>query len=98
MIHKYKYSLFLAISVFWIIFLMPQTGNSKYVRDLSGIGNTAYLQNNTGSLEKKPSVQCTYTMYPSSMDEDYVSPDQVIIFKTYYLTPDAEFTQFAWGF
>ncbi len=95
MINKCEYALLGVISVFWIIFLMPQIGNVKSICNLSGIGNTAQMQNNTGSLEKIPSVVCAYTMYPSSIDEDYVDTDQVIIFKVYYLAPAFEFTQFS---
>jgi len=94
MINKCKYALFLAIPVLGIIFFMPQTGNGKSICNLSGIGNTAQMQNNTGSLEKPPSVICAYTMYPSSIDEDYVNTDQIIIFKAYYLTPAFDLTQF----
>ncbi len=94
MINKCIYALFLVIPVLGIIFFMPQTGNAKSIYNLSGTGNTAQLQNNAGSLEKTSFVVRAYTLYPSSIDEDYVDTDQIIIFKAYYLTPASEFTKF----
>jgi len=95
MINKCIYALFLVIPVLGIIFFIPQTGDSKSIYNLSGIDNTAQLQNNAGSLEKTPStIIYATTHYMSSIDEDYVDTDQSIIFKTYCLAPAFDLTQF----